>query len=278
MRLVTVEEETRTFAGRVEDDAVIDLGLPDVGSLLVSGPPALEEAARTKGTRHDLGSVTLAPVIPRPGKIICVGLNYRSHIAEMGRDEPEYPTLFATFADALIGPTAAIVLPRSSVEVDWEAELALVIGNTVRHAARGEGAAAIVGFTVYNDISVRDWQNRTPQWLQGKTFENTSPLGPWLTTIDETGPEPALEIGCEIDGRSMQSGSTADLVFSPAAIVEYVSAMITLRPGDIIATGTPSGVGAGLDPPVYLKKGQVVRTYIEGIGELTNVCVEEPPQ
>jgi acylpyruvate hydrolase len=163
--------------------------------------------------------------------------------------------------------------------VDWEVELAVVIGSEVRHAGRAEAGAAIAGYTVCNDISVRDFQRRTLQWLQGKTFEDSTPLGPWLVTTDELVADPAdtpdLALSCEVDGDVRQSSRTSDLIFGPAEVIEYVSRIVTLDPGDVISTGTPGGVGMGRTPPVYLAPGQVVRTAIEGIGELVNECVAE---
>ena len=209
---------------------------------------------------------------------MCVGVNYADHIAEMGRDAPEFPTLFAKFTDALIGARDAIVLPAVSDKVDWEVELTVVIGRDVRHASPDEAADAIAGFTIANDISMRDFQNRTLQWLQGKTFEHATPVGPWMVTPDELGgTAPDLELTCEVDGVNRQRSRTSQLVFGPAAVVAYLSDIVTLRPGDLVLTGTPGGVGHAMDPPVYLRAGQVVRTAIEGIGELVNPCVPEMP-
>ena len=213
--------------------------------------------------------------MPRPGKVVCVGLNYESHIREMGREPPEYPTLFAKFAEALVGPNDPIVLPSVSDQVDWEAELAIVIGRAGRHVVSSDAPEHIFGFTILNDVSIRDWQNRTPQWLQGKTFEATTPLGPAVVTADELDGASDLLIRCEVDGKTMQEARTSDLWFSPNDIVSYVSEIVTLRPGDLIATGTPAGVGVGRDPQLFLRAGQTVRTTIEGVGEIVNVCVQE---
>ncbi|MGH3204651.1 MAG: fumarylacetoacetate hydrolase family protein, partial [Streptosporangiaceae bacterium] len=216
-----------------------------------------------------------APVVPRPGKIICVGLNYRAHILETGRDLPEYPTLFAKFADTLTGARDDLVLPSVSEKVDWEVELGVVIGRPVYRATAAEAEAAIAGYTVVNDVSMRDWQRRTLQWLQGKMFERTTPAGPYLVTADEVGSAPDLEVRCEVDGVVMQQSRTSDLLFGAAEIVAYASQAVTLRPGDLIATGTPGGVGNARKPPVYLQPGNVLRTWIEGLGECVNQCVAE---
>ena len=282
MRLLTfrVPGGSGTRAGRVDDDHVTELPFPDVGALLASGPGWREKAAKAGGGRRPLARLEPAPVVLAPRKIICLGLNYESHIKEMGRELPTYPTLFAKFARCLIGARDPIVLPAVAERVDWEAELAFVIGAEVRHADRATAGAAIAGYSVLNDISIRDYQSRTLQWLQGKTFESSTPLGPHLVTPDEVVDDPAetpdLEIRCEVDGDVRQLARTGDLVFGPADIVAYVSQILTLEPGDVIATGTPSGVGAGRKPPLFLSSGQVVHTVIEGIGELVNECVPEP--
>ena len=221
-----------------------------------------------------MGDADLAPLIPRPSKIVCLGLNYRSHIEEMGAELPKHPTLFAKFPAALIGARDPIRLPEASNAVDWEGELAFVIGRRVRNVSKDEAADAIAGYTICNDVSMRDWQWRTSEWLQGKTWEGSTPLGPALVTPDEVGHGADLLLRCEVDGEVMQEARTSDLLFKPADIVSYVSTIATLEPGDVFSTGTPSGVGAGRQPPRFLQPGQVVRTSIEGLGELVNECVK----
>jgi acylpyruvate hydrolase len=276
VKVATIRSAGSTQAVRVDGETLVEVGFPDVGALLASAPDALARAAVTDGLRHALDAAHFASLVTQPGKIICQGLNYRNHIIEMGHDVPTHPTLFAKFADALVGAHDAIVIPTLSDQVDWEAELALVIGTTVRHASPEEAAAAIAGFTVANDVSMRDWQQRSLEWLQGKTWEHTTPLGPWLVTPDEVGgAAPDLAIGCAVDGVVMQASRTGELVFSPPTLVAYVSEFVTLRPGDVILTGTPAGVGHARTPPRYLQAGQVVRTTIEGIGELVNPCRAE---
>jgi acylpyruvate hydrolase len=277
MRLATIRSAGGTRAARVEGDSVVELAHVDVGALLRGGTGALADAARASGPEHALAEVDFAPLVINPGKIVCLGLNYVDHIREMGRELPEFPTLFAKFTDTLIGARDPIVVPRVSECTDWEVELAFVIGTAVRHASPAEAEGAIAGFTVANDVSVRDWQNRTLQWLQGKTFEHTTPVGPWLVTPDELGGvRPDVEVRCEVDGVVRQRSRTSQLVFDPPALVAYVSQFVTLRPGDLLLTGTPAGVGHAMDPPTYLRSGQLVRTSIEGIGELVNPCVAEP--
>src|SRR4051812_22498632 len=260
MRLATIRVDSGTRAVRVDHDGFVDLGVADVGVLLAE--PEWSERAASAGhdaIRYRVADVELAALVPFPTKIVCVGLNYRTHILEMGRDLPQYPTLFAKFADALVGASDDISSPAESSAMDWEAELVVVIGRTVRRADEEQSAAAIAGFTVMNDVTMRDWQFRTREWLQGKTFEGTTPLGPVLVTPDELrgGVRPALTMTCTVDGEIVQNADTGDLVFDPVALVRYVSTIATLRPGDIIATGTPGGVGHARTPPRYLSAGQV---------------------
>ena len=265
MRLATIRVWGATRAVRVEDDSYVECGFADVGALL-RNPTWRTQAAEADGARHDPSQVELAPVVPHPGKIICVGLNYRSHILEMGRELPSYPTLFAKFPEALIGPFDDLVLPAESDAVDWEAELAVVLGKSVRRADRHQAEAAIAGYSIVNDVTMRDWQFRTREWLQGKTFEATTPFGPCLATPEEL-PD-AAKISCTVDGEVVQSGTIDDLVFGPADLVEYVSTILTLNPGDVIITGTTGGVGHARTPARYLADGQVVITEVEGIGAL----------
>jgi acylpyruvate hydrolase len=272
MRLATIRTEYGTSAARLDGDDLVPLDAADVGELLAAGgePRPRRGAAPVPAAEADF-----APVVPRPGKVICVGLNYRAHILETGGDLPEYPTLFAKFADSLLGARDDLVLPSVSSRVDWEVELGVVIGRPLRRASAGEAAAAIAGYTVVNDVSMRDWQRRTLQWLQGKAFEHSTPAGPYLVTPDEVGNAADLEVRCEVDGAVMQRSRTSDLLFGPAEIAAYASQVITLQPGDLIATGTPDGVGAARKPPVYLQPGAVLRTWIEGLGECVNRCVAE---
>jgi acylpyruvate hydrolase len=293
MRLATIRTRTGTTAARLDGDVLIPLAAADVGGLLAKESAWAEEGGadeaawerarvfeRTEsgeglGVSVPAAEADFAPVIPRPGKVICVGLNYRAHILETGRELPEYPTLFAKFADTLLGARDDLMLPSVSERVDWEAELGVIVGRPVHRATPEQAAAAIAGYTVINDVSMRDWQQRTLQWLQGKMFERTTPAGPFLVTPDEVGNAADLEIGCEVDGAVMQQSRTSDLLFGPAEIVAYASRAITLRPGDLIATGTPGGVGNARKPPVYLRPGNVMRTWIEGLGECVNHCVAE---
>lgn len=276
MKLATARIDGATRAVKIEGDELIDLGAPDLGAFLAE-PDWREKAASATGPRSSAQGVSFAPLVPNPSKTVCVGLNYRTHITEMGRDLPEYPTLFAKFAETLLGATDDIVLPAETSELDWEVELAVVIGATARRATGAEAEAAIAGFTVINDITCRDWQFRTREWLQGKNWEATTPVGPYLVTPDELpgGVRPALDLRLVVDGETMQSDNTGDLLFDPVDLVTYVSTMVTLNPGDLIASGTPGGVGHARKPARYLTGGEKVVAEIDGIGRLENTVVEE---
>ncbi|MPZ79239.1 MAG: 2-hydroxyhepta-2,4-diene-1,7-dioate isomerase [Actinophytocola sp.] len=268
MRLATIRTATGTRAVRVEETDAVELGHADLGELF-RRPDWRAEAAEAQGRRHPVGELDYAVPVTSPDKVICVGLNYRNHILEMGRELPTHPTLFAKYTGALIGAYDDITLPAVSSAVDWEAELGVVVGRPLRHASPEEAAAGIAGYTVVNDVTARDYQYRGAQWLQGKTFEATTPVGPWVVTPDGA-PEHALS--CAVDGEVVQRASTGDLVFGPADLLAYVSEIITLLPGDIIATGTPGGVGHARTPARYLTDGAVLTTTVAGVGECRNVC------
>jgi acylpyruvate hydrolase len=269
VKLATIRTSAGTSAVRIDDDAAIELGANDLGDVL--GCPGWQAIAEhAQGPRHDLAELDYAPPVPNPEKVFCVGLNYRAHILEMGRPLPEYPTLFAKFARSLVGARDTVELPAGSEQVDWEAELGVVIGAHVRHATPRQAATAIAGYTVINDVTARDFQFRSAQWLQGKAFERSTPVGPWLVV----GEDPPGEISCMVDGDLMQRADPADLVFSPASLVAYISQFITLVPGDLIATGTPGGVGHARKPPRYLTAGMELVTRVNGIGECRNVMIK----
>jgi 2-keto-4-pentenoate hydratase/2-oxohepta-3-ene-1,7-dioic acid hydratase in catechol pathway len=270
MRLATVDIAGETSAAAGDDRGWVLLDDPDAQAVIVRQdwrPRA--EAALRDGTRVNLPAEAFRTPIPRPGKVLCCGLNYRDHILETGRDLPEHPTLFAKFADTLTGPTDEIVV-HDTDRLDWEAELAVVVGAEVRRADCEQARAAILGYTVSNDISMRDWQRRTLQWLQGKAFDATTPVGPHIVTADAIEPRDGLRITCAVNGQTMQDDSTRALVFDAADLVAYISTFTRLRPGDIILTGTPGGVALGMANPEYLRDGDIVTTTIEGIGELRN--------
>jgi acylpyruvate hydrolase len=269
MRLTTIRHAGATRAARVEGDDLVLLNAVDVGDLLrCGGDPDAD------GLTIAAAAADYAPLVTHPDKIVCVGVNYRDHIEEMGRDVPPAPTYFAKFRRALVGAHDDIALPAPSVStsIDWEAELAIVIGSELRHGSPTESMAAIAGFTVLNDVSVRDYQRRTTQFLAGKTFEGMTPVGPDLVTTDVVGDGSGLAISASVDGELKQSSNTSELVFNAIDIVADLSTIITLEPGDIIATGTPGGVGAARNPPEWLADGMVLRTEIAELGACKNTC------
>ena len=280
MRLATIRTATGLRAVRVDEQAgrAVETGDADVRALLEHAEWA-ERASAAAGPVHELAGLDYAPVVPTPEKIICVGLNYRDHVREMGDELPTHPTLFAKYPPALIGAHDDIVLPPESAKIDWEVELTIVIGRSVRRAGAAAALDAIAGYTVLNDVSVRDYQHRTIQFLQGKTWESTTPVGPWLVTKDEL-PAPdgsGLAVSTVVDGEKVQDSTTDQLVFGCVELVSYVSTIVTLKPGDIIATGTPGGVGHARQPARYLTDGATVVTSVAGVGELRNTCRAEHP-
>jgi acylpyruvate hydrolase len=272
MRLATVRSGAGTRAARLEGDHLVLLRATDVGAVLDAGDRAAV-LADEEGTVVPVAQASFATLVPRPPKVICVGLNYRDHILEMGHELPAYPTLFAKFSTCLIGAHDEISLPAVAKMPDWEVELGVVIGKPIHRGTLEDAAEAVAGFTVVNDISMRDWQRRTSQWLQGKTFDNTTPVGPYLVSIDELDDPFDLEVTCEVDGVVMQNDRTSQLVFGPLDVVAYCSQILTLLPGDIISTGTPAGVGGARTPPIYLEPGQIVTTTVEGVGQCVNRTV-----
>jgi len=273
-RLATIRTGQTTTAVRVEGDRLIELGHVDVGELL-STPGALEIAKSGSGRAFETAKAEFAPLIPNPSKVVCVGLNYKTHIEEMGRELPQHPTLFAKFSDSLVGANDNIIYPAETAKLDWEAELVVVLGKRVRRASEAAAADAIAGFTVANDLTCRDYQFRTREWLQGKTWDSLTPVGPYLVTPEALpgGVRPELAFSCAIDGHVVQKHNTSDLLFDPVHLVQYMSTIIRLNPGDLILTGTPGGVGHARKPEVYLAPGQTVVTEIQGIGRLTNRIV-----
>jgi acylpyruvate hydrolase len=265
----------RRLAGLVEDDVVrplrdvVELGR-DTPSEVLADPPVT-------GERVPLAAVRLLPVLPRPGKIVCVGLNYRAHAEEGGYDVPDYPTLFTKFAETLVAAGDPILLPPESSAVDFEAELAFVVGRPVRRASGAAALEAVAGYTVANDISMRDYQYRTAQWLPGKNWAASTPLGPFLVTADEVGDPHELDISLELNGERMQSANTSRFIFDVPTLVATISEFIPLAPGDVVLTGTPSGVGYRRDPKVLLRDGDRITVEVERVGRLENRVLAEAP-
>ncbi len=271
MRLATIRVPSGTKAVMIDGEDAEELGYRDIGELLAN--PSWQTDLRQTGVYYEADGLEFATLIPSPSKILCVGHNYKNHIKEMGRDLPSHPTLFAKFSEALIGADDSILMSPESQMYDWEAELGVIVGSTVRNCSEKEARTAIAGFTVINDVTARDWQNRTLQWLQGKTFEGSTPVGPHLVTMDvDKVVEEGLDLSCEVNGEQVQHAVTSDLLFNPVFLVSYISKILTLRPGDIISTGTPGGVGHARNPQRYLADNDVLVTKVEGIGELRNTC------
>jgi 2-keto-4-pentenoate hydratase/2-oxohepta-3-ene-1,7-dioic acid hydratase in catechol pathway len=275
MRLVTYDVGEGARAGELRDDTIFDLwghGEPireedrTLSALLRGG--LLGELEPAPGDGIPLDSATLLPPIGDPGKIVCIGLNYRTHAAEAGIDAPERPTFFGKFANALAAPGATVRLPAGTEKVDYEAEIAVVIGARCSAVEAGEAMDSVAGYMLFNDLSARDWQFATPQWMPGKVFDGAAPCGPALVTKDEAGAHDAIEFKLELNGEVMQAASTADLIHSVPELVAHLSTLMTLEPGDVIATGTPSGVGSVREPRVWLKPGDEVVISSPTLGEL----------
>jgi 2-keto-4-pentenoate hydratase/2-oxohepta-3-ene-1,7-dioic acid hydratase in catechol pathway len=247
------------------------LGVADV----LADADRFAAAARASGHRVPLAEVRLLAPVPRPGKVFAIGLNYADHIAESGMQAPEVPTVFAKFVNTVVGPADAIQRPRISPELDYEGELAIVIGTRCRHVPRERALEVIGGYTILNDVSVRDWQRLSPQWSMGKSFDTHAPTGPWVSAsagFDASD----LPVRTWVNGELRQDSTTAQLVFDAADLVAHISQACTLEPGDLIATGTPGGVGGAMSPPQYLVPGDRVRIEIGGIGAIENAVVDEP--
>jgi 2-keto-4-pentenoate hydratase/2-oxohepta-3-ene-1,7-dioic acid hydratase in catechol pathway len=270
-------------SGLVLGDEVVDLSDPAVGlpvglrDLLALGPSALEQATRAPATaaaRHPLDAVRLHAPVTDPPAILAIGMNYKAHVAEMGREPPEFQYWFNKQRTAIAGPGDSIVLPPVSSMVDYEGELAMVIGRRCQNIPAERAMEVVAGFTVINDVSARDWQWRTPTFTVGKSFDTHAPCGPWLVTTDEVADPGDLSIRTWVNDELRQDARTSDLIFSCAAMIAYLTTAFPLEAGTVIATGTPAGVGAGMNPPQFLADGDVVRIDIEGVGELRNPVVQ----
>ena len=280
MRFVTFHHNNHNHAGVLLGDKVVSLGKTDFHSVLevVSGGPAalaIVKDAILTGAGFPLAEVKLQAPIPRPPKIICIGLNYRDHAIESKLEIPKIPVVFAKFASCTIGPGDSIVLPKNSEKPDYEAELAVVIGKNARHVAAENWREYVFGYMCLNDVSARDFQMATSQWMIGKTFDTFAPMGPYLVTADEVEDPHKLDISLTINGETLQNSNTKELIFRIPDLIAYLSSVFTLEPGDVITTGTPSGVGFSYNPPRWLKPGDTVTVKIEGLGELSNPCVAE---
>ncbi len=285
MRLVTYTRDGETATGALTDDAhLVDLhradpAIPGGMLALLGGGDAMLDRARAAiagaGARIPLAAVTLKAPIARPGKVLAIGLNYRDHAQESNQELPKHPVVFAKASTCITGPGAPVHRPRVSVALDWEGELCFAIGRKARHVAAGEAMAYVAGYTIGNDISVRDWQFHSPTWMMGKSFDTHGPIGPWLVTRDEVNVED-LGIRTYVNSEMKQESNTGQLIFGIGAIIAYLSTAFTLEPGDVVFTGTPAGVGVARKPPQFLKAGDVVRVEIDGLGALENPVIDEP--
>ena len=270
MRLVTFQHpHGQPQVGIVSGSQV----LPATGDML--SVCAVGRAEKTGAPALELTDVVLLAPIPRPSKFICVGLNYRDHAAEAKMETPQVPTIFSKFTNVVIGPGATIVLPKVSAKPDYEAELAFVIGRGGRYISATRAMEHVFGYTCVNDVSARDFQMATTQWLMGKTFDTFAPMGPWIVTKDEIEDPHALDISLEIGGEVLQQSNTRELIFKIPQLIEYISQVVTLEPGDVVATGTPAGVGFARKPPRWLRSGDETIIRIQGIGELRNTVAAE---
>lgn len=282
MKLVSFHLNNRPGYGAVVDDRVVDLSnyfkdVPDLASL-IAAPAKLEQAKKLAAASDGellLAELTLSPVIPSPGKIICVGINYVAHAEEAGRKVGQHPVIFQRFAETLQAHDAPLVRPKVSQEFDFEAELAVIIGKGGSHIAPENAMEHVAGYTCFNDASVRDWQFHTHQYGMGKTFRFTGALGPWLVTADEITDYRDLEIRGILNGEQMQEGKLSELAFDIPHLISYVSQALDWNPGDILATGTPSGIGFKRNPPIFLKPGDTFEVTISQIGTLRNPVIDE---
>ena len=283
MRLATCTRDGLSVVAVVDDDEIVDLSIAapelprDLVSLLAAGPAALDRAAAALGDsqgRFALADVRVEAPIARPPKFFAVGLNYADHVAESSFDAPAVPTIFTKLPTTIVGPGAEVHRPAVSDQLDYEGELGVVISRRCRHVPRERAREVIGGYMVVNDFSVRDWQLRTTQWLLGKSFDTHGATGPWVVTADDVDPH-TLDLKTYVNGELRQSSNTRHLIHGCFDLVALLSTVCTLEPGDIIATGTPGGVGRAMAPPTYLVPGDVVRVEIEGLGTLENPVVDE---
>jgi 2-keto-4-pentenoate hydratase/2-oxohepta-3-ene-1,7-dioic acid hydratase in catechol pathway len=284
LRFVTLVHAGQDEPGVMIDGAAVPLGsagFTDLISVIRGGTDAIDRVDRwllkgPRGARLDPASTRLRAPIPRPPKIICIGLNYRDHAIESNLPIPETPTVFSKYSTSVIGHKDPIVLPRNSTQPDYEAEFAVVIGKGGRYIREEDWRAHVFGYTILNDVSARDFQMATSQWMIGKTFDTFAPIGPVIVTADEIEDPHNVNISLTLNGETMQSSNTRNLIFGVPKLIAYLSSVFTLEPGDIISTGTPAGVGFARKPPRFLAPGDEVTVHVQGIGELINPVVAEP--
>lgn len=280
MKFASFLIDGRPSWGLIDGDTAIDLGaLPgqaaDLRAAIATGALATAAARSAAAPRHPIAAITWLPVIPNPGKILCVGLNYEDHRKETGREPSGHPTIFTRFANSQTGHLAPLIRPRLSTDFDYEGELALVIGRAGRHIPRAAALEHVTGYACYNDGSVRDWQRHTSQFTPGKNFVESGPFGPWLVTPDEMGPLGPQRLQTRVNGQVVQDARLDQMIFDIPRQIEYCSSFTRLEPGDVIVTGTPGGVGSRRTPPLWLKPGDVVEVEIDRVGLLRNTVQDE---
>jgi 2-keto-4-pentenoate hydratase/2-oxohepta-3-ene-1,7-dioic acid hydratase in catechol pathway len=280
MKIITYKHGGKATYGAVAGDGVVDLGkrlkYENLRALLEAGGLAeADKAAVVAAPDAKLSEIEYLPLIGNPGKIICVGLNYKAHREETGRKPTDQPALFVRFPESQTAHNGPLIRSKASDMLDYEGELAVIIGKTGRHVKKADALSIIAGYSCYNDGSVRDWQNHTLQWTAGKNFMKTGAFGPWLVTTDEIPDPTALELTTRLNGNVMQNSSTDLLIFDIPTLIEYITTFTVLEPGDVISTGTPGGVGFKRDPQVFMKPGDKVEIEISKIGILANDIVSE---
>ena len=284
MKLVSFNYNGSVSFGVVEGEVVIDIGQslegqhPDLRSLISSGNDETISGAMTNAERYELADVQLLPPIMKPDKILCIGLNYESHRKETGRPVAKYPTIFTRFANTQIGHQEPIWLPSESTNLDYEGELAVIIGKSGWKIPEEKALEHIAGYSCYNDATIRDWQRHTSQFTPGKNFPHTGSFGPWLVTADEIPDPSSLSLTTRLNGEIMQHATTDMLIFTIPVLIHYISRFTRLEAGDVISTGTPGGVGFKRDPQVFMKTGDIVEVEISRIGTLTNSIKDEPTE
>jgi 2-keto-4-pentenoate hydratase/2-oxohepta-3-ene-1,7-dioic acid hydratase in catechol pathway len=280
MKLATVRTSRGATYWIVTDKGFVDLGArlgsrhPDLRALIAGR--AFGEAQKFAGDKpdHSLAELTWLPVIPNPGKILCVGLNYQDHVVETGRDNTEQPAFFVRVAESQVGHRQPMLRPKESTHLDFEAEIAVIIGKAGRRIAQSEAWEYVAGYSCYNDGSVRDWQRHTVQWTAGKNFAQTGAFGPWMVTADEIPPNTRLTLSCRLNGERMQYATTDQMIFKIPKIIEYCSTWTPLAPGDVLVTGTPGGVGSRRNPPIWMKAGDRVEVEVDKVGVLENTIAD----
>ena len=276
MKLATFKTSKGASYGVVTDQGIVDLGrrlgnrYPDLKSLIAANAFKEASALLKEPPDHKLSDIAWLPVIPNPDKIVCVGLNYQDHVVESGRDNTEQPAIFLRVPESQVGHLQPILRPRESTHMDFEAEIAVIIGAPGRRISQQNAFKHVAGYSCYNDGSVRDWQRHTVQWTAGKNFPQTGAFGPWMVTADEIPPNTRMTLSCRLNGERMQHATTDQMIFKIPKIIEYVSTWTTLLPGDVLVTGTPGGVGARRTPPLWMKPGDKVEIEIDKVGILEN--------